>query len=381
MISYNYTTKEISVSASNSLRTVYSDSMNVFAQAAQMDDLIPLRADTPTLFTLINGWVFSTASIAFLHSAALQDATGNNVWTNVQTIGSIVAGTILYIEQNGAVAWTAPSPGHINILLRTRQNGTNIDNQFFRVYARLFQQEYSSFSATGGPIVAPIALSTKVDAQLDIAQSVIDAYTGMSITWGAITRDINNGNGSRNYNILINGGGRTLKEVYNWVQRQLLRSTDIDSGAGTSIGQLTSPLVSFTGTMITGQGVFVENFAAADANRITYTDSTGTLQSPPLTVPITITASPAMNGGRAVVYQLAAPYDPATYTPASITATLLSAEITGGVASTSMIYTADRHVVVRTRRAGLRPFEVGTTLTSSGLSVASINEVDTVYIP
>ena len=63
MISYNYTTKTISVDSSTSVRAVYSDSMNVFAQAAQMDDLIPLRADTPTLFTLINGWTFTAGSM------------------------------------------------------------------------------------------------------------------------------------------------------------------------------------------------------------------------------------------------------------------------------------------------------------------------------
>ena len=379
MIPYNYSTKTITVDELVTVRALYSDAMEVFAQANQMDDLIPLRADTPTLFTLLNGWVLGTGSDTFLKSSALQDASGDNIWTNVQTLGSITEGTTIYIEQDGEVAFTSPTTGHIDILLKTRHNGANIDGQFFKVYARKFQDEYSSFATTGGAIVSNCPLATRPDAQLDIADTVLDAYTGLSITWGSVVRDINNGAGERPYDIVINGAGKTLKEIYNWVQYQLLKGTDIDAGAGTEIGKLTNLLMSFTGTMITAQGVFVENFAAEDGNKITYTDSNGVLQVPPLTVPITIATSSGMNGGRVAVYQLDAPYDPATYTPANIVATLLDAEIADGGASTSLIYTTNLPVVIRTRKAGYKPFEVGTTLTNAGLSATSINELDTVY--
>ena len=380
MILYNYTTKTITVDELVTVREMYSHAMNVFAHADQMDDLIPLRADTPTLFTLLNGWVMGEGSTAFLKSSALQDANGDNIWTNVQTLGAISEGTTIYIEQDGEVAFTSPTTGHIDILLKTRHNGVNIDGQFFKVYARKFQDEYSSFATTGGAIVSNCPLATRPDAQLDIADTILDAYTGLSITWGAITRDINNGAGARNYDVLINGGGKTLKEIYNWVQYKLLSSGDIDAGAGTEIGKLTNLLMSFTGTMITAQGVFVENFAAEDGNKITYTDSTGTQQVPPLTVPISVATSAAMNGGRAAVYQLDGPYNPETYTPANIVATLLDAEIADSGASVSMIYTTNLNVLVRTRKAGQKPFEVATTLTSAGLSVTSLNEVDTVYL-
>lgn len=382
MISYNTTNKTITVDATTTLRAVYSDSMSVFDDSGYMDDQIPLRADTPTLFTLINGWTFTAGSIQYLTSAALQDDAGNNIWTNVQTLGSIADGTTLYIEQNGAVAWTAPTTGHINMLLKVRDAGTDIDSKNFAVYARKFQNTYSSFATTGGAIISNCPLATASDPQLDIDDATIAAYTGLTITWGAVTKDANDGAGLKAYSVVINAGGKTLKETYNWVQRELLQATDIDDGAGTKLGKITSELVSFTGSMITKQGVWVENFAAADANSIKYTDNAGALHTPPVSVAISVasTGGAGMEGGSVAVYQLSAPYNAATYTPADIAGTLLSTTLNAsGAASASMTYVSDLYCLVRTRKAGFKPFEVGTTLTSAGLSVTALNEPDNIY--
>jgi len=382
-LSYNYSTKVITVDATATLRAIYSDIQENFDDSGQMDDLIPLRADTPTLFTLINGWTFSSGSIQYITSAALQDDAGDNIWTNVQTLGSIVAGTTLYIEQNGAVAWTAGTTGHINMLLKVRNAGTDIASKAFTVYARKAQQTYSSFATTGGAIVSNCPLATASDPQLDIADGTIAAYTGLTITWGATTKDAGDGAGAQAYGVVINGGGKTLKEVYNWVQRELLQATDIDDGGGTKLGNITAELVSFTGSMITKQGVWVEDFAAADANKIKYTDNNGVLHTPPVSIAISVvsTGAAGMENGRVAVYQLSAAYNASTFNPATdIAGTLLSTTLNAsGAASTSMTYTSDLYVLVRTRKAGYKPFEVGTTLTSAGLSVTALNEVDSVY--
>jgi hypothetical protein len=140
--------------------------------------------------------------------------------------------------------------------------------------------------------------------------------------------------------------------------------------------------------MITKTGVWVEDFAAADANKIKYTDNNGDLHTPPASVAVSVvsTGGAGMENGRVVVYALSAPYNAATYTPADIDdSTFTNGEILAaalsatGAASTSITYTADIDVLVRTRKAGYKPFEVGTTLTSSGLSVTALNEIDTVY--
>jgi len=385
-LSCNYGTKVITVDATATLRAVYSDLQELFDDAAQMDDQIPLRADTPTLYTLINGWTFSSGSIAYLTSAALQDDAGDNIWTNVQSLGDIQSGTTLYIEQpTGTVVWTSGSTGHINMLLKVRDAGTDIDSKNFTIYARLFSKTYASFSTTGGAIISNCPLATAVDPQLTMTAPEVAALTGLSITWGSITRDAGDGHGAETYGILVDGNGYTLVEIYNWIQTQLLSASDIDAGAGTHIGKLTSSLITFTGTGITAQGVWIDDIAAADANKIKYTDSAGVLHTPPVSVPIAVgsSAGASASGARVAVYTLAAAYDAATYTPASITGTLIDPATTtlnaSGEASTSITYTTDLYCLVRIRKAGLKPAELGVTLTSVGLSATLVNEIDSVY--
>jgi hypothetical protein len=186
----------------------------------------------------------------------------------------------------------------------------------------------------------------------------------------------------QSYTVLIKttSSARTLKQLFNWTQYKLLSTNDIDAGAGTQLGYITAELISMAGsTVFTEAGVWVEGFTATDRNSIQYRDSDGVSHTPPLSVSIVITCSSSLNGGRAAVYQLSTAYDPETYVPGDIVRTLLDAEIASGTAQASLTYATDLNVVVRTRKAGYIPFEVGTTLTSSGLAVTSQNPVDTVY--
>jgi hypothetical protein len=275
------------------------------------------------------------------------------------------------------------------MLLKVRSSGSDIDSKNFTVYARKFQQTYSSFSTTGGAIIANCPLATAADPQLTLSSGDISALSGLTITWGAVSKDANDGLGAQPYDVVIDGGGYTLKQIYNWVQNELLSASDIDDGAGTKVGKLTAPLMTYTGSAITAHGVWIEDFAAGDANNIKYTDTNDVLHTPTPSVAISVTstAGAAIEGGRVAVIALNDPYNAATYDPTTdidtsvgtngfiIDTTLNSS----GVASTTMEYTADVPVVVRTRMAGFKPFEVGTTITSAGLAAAAINEVDTVY--
>ena len=238
------------------------------------------------------------------------------------------------------------------MLLKTTDGGTEIAGSAFKVYARKFQQEYASFSTVGGSVVAPCPLATKADTNLDITEGTIQAYEGLSITWGAVTKDAQDGLGAQPYSIVIDGGGKTLKEIYNWVQYQLLASTDIDAGAGTHLGQITDALISMAGsTVITKQGVWIDNFAAIDANFIRYVDDNGVMHTPPQYITISIDAPTEMEGGRVAVYQLDAPYNPATYTPANIyiiDTTLSKGNFFGRICG-------DWDVRVVTRKAGYKP--------------------------
>ena len=121
-------------------------------------------------------------------------------------------------------------------------------------------------------------LSEADDLKINTTDNDIDTqlpYTGMSITYGAASRVI--GGVSYDFDVVIEGNGGTAQEIYNFVQRQLRKPTDIDDGSGTVIGELADELLEFVGdTLKTKQGVYIDNFNASDTNNIIFVDDNGT---------------------------------------------------------------------------------------------------------
>lgn len=115
------------------------------------------------------------------------------------------------------------------------------------------------------------------DLKIDVTDNDIDTlapYTGMSIAYGPASRVI--GSTSYDFDVVIEGNGGTAQEIYNFVQRQLRKPTDIDSNGSGVIGELADALLEFVGdTLKTEQGVYIDNFDASDTNNIIFTDDTG----------------------------------------------------------------------------------------------------------
>jgi len=95
----------------------------------------------------------------------------------------------------------------------------------------------------------------------------------MSITYGTVTRDI--GGTNYDFDVLIDGNNGTAEQIYEFVQRELRKSTDIDDGAGTVIGELADSLLEFVGDTLKTKNAFIDNFQANDTNRIVFEDNTG----------------------------------------------------------------------------------------------------------
>ena len=182
------------------------------------------------------------------------------------------------------------------------------------------------------------------------------------------------------YTVLVqtSNTNRRLSELYNWIQSKLTKNTDIDTLVGGHIGQLATPLVSYTGTMVTSTGVWVEGFSTLDVNSISYTDASSNSHTPPLTVPVVVNVS--LTGCQVLVTSLNnGSLSDTNYTPANITATLINQTVSTGSASVSVVYTTSVPVRVVVRKAGYQQFSLYTTITSSGLSVTAINATDTTY--
>lgn len=92
----------------------------------------------------------------------------------------------------------------------------------------------------------------------------------------------------------------TAEEIYEKVQRQLRRTTDIDETGGTVIGRAADGLLEFVGDTLKtgtespinpnggGSGVFIEGFDSNDTNRLTFTDNGGTERTFPFVAAGTI---------------------------------------------------------------------------------------------
>jgi len=114
----------------------------------------------------------------------------------------------------------------------------------------------------------------------DIASDL--PYTDMSITYYSENQTRTIGSDDYDFNIIIDadvaddGNLPTAEEIYEFVQYSLRQNNDIDSGDGTVIGKTASSLLKFVGdTLVTSDGVFIDNFSETDINRIEFYDVTG----------------------------------------------------------------------------------------------------------
>jgi len=458
-ITYNTSTKKITVTSSTTTRAMYNDVMTTFAGSSYMQYPIPMVGNIKdALYTLANGWLLTdSTSLGYLYNGGLIDTAIDNRWTNTKTIsGDDFTGVQIYYDQTGTPT-NFSATGLVNTLLPVRASGTDINGQSYTVYSRPFGSTYSQFSVTasaGGIDIVPLSIAS--DPQILLSQGTVDAYSDITIAWASIYRSAFDGatttkytlNGNhtnvvttftvnealdasvpasgsfqvegevitytgkgtytftgctrgayrttasshaggkdlstnmKQYSVVVKttNSARTLSEIYQWIQSQLTKGTDIDTLTGGHIGKLTSPLVSFTGTMITNTGVWVEGFTSVDVNSITYTDITSATHSAPLSVSVVVNIDSSIIGGQVLVTSLDnTGYTDATYTPANIVATIINETSGSASVSTTLTYTADVPVRVVVRKPGYQQFSLYTTIISTGLTVSAQNPVDSTY--
>lgn len=383
--SIDYGAKTITHSDGTTVYTVnqlYSWLMGVFDDAGQMDDDVPMSAQTPVEYSLINGWSIPDASYEYLKSGAINDATNNDLWANIYTLGTIVAGAQIYIVQNGAELEPFWSTGHIDILVKVKAAGAEIDSGKLLVMVRDLGSSFDHFEidlTAGGRNAVPLATANDINNQT--AASTIATYSDITITFGTTPKDLSNGNGAQNYDVVVDCAGRPLSEVYEYLKYVARHDSAVtlngDTGeeylsAGAGYTEVkVAPFGTFAGgTFFGARGVWIENMDANDAKSFQLIDASGTTQTPPNTIPIKVTG--LVSGDRVLVGQLDG-------VGGDLTGTNYIDEATASTLSqTTMIYSADIPVLVRVRRYGILPFEVESTITSTGMSVAAIRTTDSI---
>ena len=259
-----------------STNALYSYLMDTFDEPAQMDDTVPMSAQTPTDYTIINGWFMDDDSYKYLKAGALKtdgytgiihvltlsssgyvnavsgdigkivtddggntgallafnnstfkwwirwnatittgsvmaiatgtgagtaaanSASGEDLFPNVYTLGSIEEddNQQIYIIQNGASipewwpdAAAIPATRHIDVLIKTKEAGIEIDEGKITVFLRHYPASgnadlYDHFDidlTAGGRNAVPLA--TSPDLNNTSTHAVVSLYNDITIAW------------------------------------------------------------------------------------------------------------------------------------------------------------------------------------------------------
>jgi hypothetical protein len=96
------------------VRQLYSFVQDTFDELVQMDDTVPISAQTPTEFTMINGWFIDDDSTQYLSGGAIQSSS----WDDEIDVLTLDSGTLAYVD---------PTPDDIGRTVVSDPGGTPVD--------------------------------------------------------------------------------------------------------------------------------------------------------------------------------------------------------------------------------------------------------------
>lgn len=374
----------------HSANALYSWLMDEFDELSLMDDTVPMSAQTPTSYTMINGWYIQEELTKYLDGGAIQTSgyndeirtlicgsagwtnfvaadvgdtvtgsvtsdtgtildydnaahkiwirmddsadlfdnatenytgagiglgtataistTGETIFANFYTLGTLEGTPTLYIFQAGERIdpdWWGTGNG--DILIKVSETGVDIDSKKITVFCRNFSDTYDHFEitlTTAGQDAGPLGTQDDLNNQTAIG-TVEDWQDGtiatIAVDFGFTTPfsyDIGDGSGAQDYEVQIDCDGQTLDKVYEvckyWTRsgstKQLETHADsqfvdgeeydsADTGVYTDIKK--SPLGTFTGSKFFGaRSVYLTNLNAADAQAFQLIDKAGVTRNP-----------------------------------------------------------------------------------------------------
>lgn len=290
-----------------SMQTLYSFVKEEWKNDANLIKFpFPLLSITSEQFEFINGWNLSgsysdpSASAYLVRDggwAVVDAATGNNSeeWMNLTSLGSFDAPTTdlsYFLQQDEAIAGFGVAlpeniqlTGPVNQGIRLYVTDSLDYRDFFNIYLREQGKTYGFYDLlTEQNLTAltyrkyALPLTNDTDLKITAIDDTITGsapYTGMGITYYTQSQGRVIGGPTYQYDVVIDGNSGTAEEIYEFVQWSLRQTIDIDDDAGAEKrGEIAAELLVFVGdTLRTSTGVYVDNFQAADTNRIEFTDT------------------------------------------------------------------------------------------------------------
>ncbi len=218
------------------------------AQAAG-DDLADITTDTiderstDQILTLNSPFNIDDTAAQHLYDGSITQKGGNERYSGLRVLGSVVAGTEILIIQDDKVLPAYWSTG-INVdatrsiimqlLIKSRTGGADIDGGRIITRAADFGFQYKEFPVVLGLANSVSALSTEDDLNNDKSDATIQGYTDIANVEGFQLLDIDGNGTPEEYYSQWDRGSRSVNDVYErakWIQQ---RAHIADSG--TDIG-------------------------------------------------------------------------------------------------------------------------------------------------
>ena len=258
----------------------------------------PMVPITDEQFEMVNGWDWFDDTTRYLLRTggwAVKDSLGISLeeWAGIISLGSLGTTDQVYFQQEALgdpinIQLTGP----VNQAIKVYDSTGDDNRDYLKLFCREWKKSYafSQLSDIGvGSLTYqayrfPLANSTDVKITSTLTEVYVDGnapYTGMSITWlAAPQNETGFTTGAADFHVIIDGNSGTAQQIYEYVQRQLRKASDIDAGAGSQIGSVTGAILRFVGdTLYTYElpegGTFIDEFLSADKNNIVFVDDTG----------------------------------------------------------------------------------------------------------
>ena len=262
----------------------------------------PRSTIKPMVLNLLGTFNIDDDAAKYINFGSVQQGGTNVLYTGVKSIGTpLVAGSPIYIVQNGSKLTTYWPNGHVQIIVKAKTGGTLIDAGDIRVFSRKYGQTYADFAANlvaGGE--QPAAISTQLTDWTPLSKSAALALTGITITVGDTTQDTGDGSGSKLYKGTIAlTSGRTIAEAAQYCQAICDEASVISingelgwkyralNGAYTPNAAAPFGIVA-GGKWFVAQGWYISGALAGDLQKYQMTSHDGTVVGNPVTAQITI---------------------------------------------------------------------------------------------
>ena len=339
----------------------------------------------------------------------LSNGTLDKQYVGIVSLGDVSVDAQLYFQRT---AIEAPQnftfSDEVNEGILVYKNGSLDKRTYFKAFVREQGKKYksSTLADTGqvatGAYTVSVLLSNEDDLKIQASDLEITnvPYSGITVTYYGSDQTKTIGGTGYPFRVVVNGNNATLEQIYTKIQYLLRQSTDIDSGAGTVIGKTASELMYFVGdTLVTTQGVFVENIQSNDLNRIELYDQNNVKRTYPYVAAGTLNFNSYLSSGGTGVYVM---YHADTVTGDYGTANAIivkdgsNADITGTISSGSVGFTfdydgnvqgdrtagTDAPVVIFALNKGVsKPVvSTGTISRAKGLSFSLVAEADRAYV-